>query len=198
LFIQLNKSKRNNPDFDIKQDAMPAAIATKLISGHAKYLQTRSEHDNAEPGPGFGEAGASADTDGRQHIGDGAIRGKTPARSQFDTIPDYAIPPKLHLPLRLYPSVRECLGQLSDKSIGRDFTMYTAALSSGVGANTVGELLDAIYNDLRNGKYNKSLNDALEAYIHFGKSPTPLPVHVQIIARHFVTMCKAFEDSQDY
>jgi hypothetical protein len=169
---------------------MPSVIVSKLIAAHVKHLEGTVDGGYGEhkvDKAGAGESGS-----------DRVLGGVATQQIQLTAIPEYEVPPKLDLPHGRYPGVANSLAQLEDKSIGRDFSSYSIALTDGVGASTIAELLDALYADLRTGKYNNSIYDGLNAYIQMGHAPSPPRIHLQLIARHFIAMCKAFEASHDY
>jgi hypothetical protein len=71
---------------------------------------------------------------------------------------------KLNLPLYAYPLIKSCLDRIEAKT-GKGVGHYAGPLVASTGCDTIGELLELTYADLKSGQYNGSLTNALEAYI---------------------------------
>jgi hypothetical protein len=84
-----------------------------------------------------------------------------------------------------------CLGNLEIEYPGKSFLKFANALISGVGCDTIGELMDLIYTNLKNGKYGANTTNALEDYIKtvIGSSPPRRLAMVMVEAK-----ARAFED----
>jgi hypothetical protein len=155
------------------RDPLPPAIANRLISMHMRYRQRK------DAGPANGRTGPHA------------------ATNQPEVVKGYTRPsnaPLLNLPLNNYPTVQTSLAKLEIDNPRKDFLRFSDPLITGIGCDTIGELLELIYSDLTNRKYGGSTTDALEDYIKKSIGSNPPRRLIMIMMAAFEADACTFED----
>jgi hypothetical protein len=103
--------------------------------------------------------------------------------------------PRAHLnfPLDSYPLIKDSLDQIEAKT-GKTVSQYAGPLVAFTGCDTIGELLELTYADLKSGRYGSSMTDALEAYLAKALKYDPPRRLVMIIGTGFEDEARNFEE----
>jgi hypothetical protein len=105
--------------------------------------------------------------------------------------------PRLNLPIDAYPLIKICLDQLEEKT-KKSVAHYAGPLGASTGCDTIGELLELAYLDLKSGRYSNSLIDALEAYLAKALKYDPPRRLVMMIGTSFEDEAHRFEELREH
>ena len=168
---------------------MPNAIATSLAAMHLRYKQraggTPEPNGTPEPIDHNGEAWPAPHKVTNNHPECGALWSRPPHG------------PRLHLPLEDYPLIRACLAKLENDHPRKDFLRFADPLITKTGCDTIGELMELVYADLKNGKYGASPTDALDDYLTKALGSEPPRRLVSLMIGSFENTARTFEGRDD-
>jgi hypothetical protein len=162
---------------------MPSSIMKHLVQTHREYLARQNN-------PGGGLAG------GQQQVA-------APAAVQPEVAP--AAQPALGRNTRAllnrslsgYPDIGDCLRRLEASSTNRSYTRFIPALTDALGAETVGELLLMIYEDVdaaADGACdNITASEVLTQFVKQSEPVGPPRLLATLMVHAFEAAAKGFE-----